>query len=212
MNDGNYVTVDQGDGTRVQYYHLQQNGALVDVGDVVCAGEPIGLSGNTGFSSAPHLHLDVIDVYGYTQPIFFEEVGEMGDGVAFAGIDLTSANEPPATCDITPEFSDCPWDTFAPFGVWVDPGLPCTTAMLNMSYPFTGHTAGPTSNVLFAVYNPASDWSYSCLHADASGNFTGDLLFASPAFSNAGYFVLLAADDTCTSFTGWDASVQLRLR
>ena len=211
-NDANYVIVDQSDGTRVQYYHFQQNGALVDVGDVLCAGEPIGLSGNTGFSSAPHLHLDVVDLYGYTLPIYFEEVGEMGDGIGFAGIDITSTNAVPATCDIAPPYSVCPADLFAAFGIWLDdPGLPCTTAMFDTDYTFSGHTEGPTANVLFGVYNPASDWSYSCLTADSSGDFSGILRFPTGMFETTGNFVLLAADETCTSYTGWDASVKLFL-
>lgn len=59
VNDGNYVLIYHSDGTFGSYYHLQQNGALVSPGDEVEAGEVIGLSGHTGWSSTPHLHFEV---------------------------------------------------------------------------------------------------------------------------------------------------------
>ncbi len=55
----NYITILHGDGTLGEYVHLQQNGALVKIGQQVKAGQVIGLSGNTGFTSGPHLHFHV---------------------------------------------------------------------------------------------------------------------------------------------------------
>ena len=55
----NFIVVMHEDGTTGEYYHLQQNGALVDVGDTVVAGQKIGLSGNTGHTALPHLHFAV---------------------------------------------------------------------------------------------------------------------------------------------------------
>ncbi|AHC16814.1 M23 family metallopeptidase [Salinispira pacifica] len=56
---GNYILIMHEDGTFGNYVHLKQNGALVEVGQEVEQGEQIGLSGNTGRSSGPHLHFDV---------------------------------------------------------------------------------------------------------------------------------------------------------
>jgi len=55
----NFIVVMHADGTTGEYYHLQQNGALVDVGERVEAGQQIGLSGNTGHTALPHLHFAV---------------------------------------------------------------------------------------------------------------------------------------------------------
>lgn len=55
----NFIVVMHDDGTTGEYYHLQQDGALVDVGDEVVAGQQIGLSGNTGHTALPHLHFAV---------------------------------------------------------------------------------------------------------------------------------------------------------
>lgn len=55
----NYVLVQHADGSFGNYVHLSFNGALVEVGDYVSAGQLIGYSGNTGRSSGPHLHFDV---------------------------------------------------------------------------------------------------------------------------------------------------------
>ncbi len=55
----NYVYIEHDDGTIGQYLHLQRDGALVEVGQPVRAGDPIALSGNTGRSTGPHLHFHV---------------------------------------------------------------------------------------------------------------------------------------------------------
>jgi murein DD-endopeptidase MepM/ murein hydrolase activator NlpD len=59
-NDGNYIVVKHEDGTLAQYFHLRQGGAEVTLGQTVKRGELIGYSGNTGQSTAPHLHFDVV--------------------------------------------------------------------------------------------------------------------------------------------------------
>jgi murein DD-endopeptidase MepM/ murein hydrolase activator NlpD len=55
----NYIMIRHSDGTYGSYQHLQQNGVLVRLGQMVSAGDAIGLSGNTGMSTGPHLHFEV---------------------------------------------------------------------------------------------------------------------------------------------------------
>ena len=67
----NYIVILHGDGTTGEYYHLDQNGAIVAVGDNVSQGQKIGYSGNTGHSTMPHLHFAVYRAtdWGDTQSI-----------------------------------------------------------------------------------------------------------------------------------------------
>ncbi|PJZ58849.1 M23 family metallopeptidase [Leptospira barantonii] len=55
----NFIQILHKDGSIAEYAHLKHKGVLVQVGQTVRTGERIGLSGNTGFSSAPHLHFHV---------------------------------------------------------------------------------------------------------------------------------------------------------
>jgi hypothetical protein len=58
---GNHVIVDIGDGRFATYAHLQLGSVQVSVGDRVHRGQHLGRVGNTGSSSAPHLHFHVTD-------------------------------------------------------------------------------------------------------------------------------------------------------
>ncbi|HEY6063312.1 MAG TPA: M23 family metallopeptidase, partial [Chitinophagaceae bacterium] len=55
------------DGSRAGYWHLQKDGALVNVGDTVEKGQVIALSGKTGYASMPHLHFLVWNYDGKRQ-------------------------------------------------------------------------------------------------------------------------------------------------
>jgi murein DD-endopeptidase MepM/ murein hydrolase activator NlpD len=55
----NAIVIRHSDGTHAHYLHIQNLGTLVKPGDTVQRGQPIALSGNTGFSAFPHLHFVV---------------------------------------------------------------------------------------------------------------------------------------------------------
>lgn len=76
----NFVVVLHDDGTTGEYYHLQQNGALVEVGEQVQAGQLIALSGNTGHTTIPHLHFAVYRAveWGNTQSVPVRFLSEDG--------------------------------------------------------------------------------------------------------------------------------------
>lgn len=60
---GKQIVIEHNDGTRSGYAHLSKHD-LFSVGDPVKAGDLIGLSGNTGKSSGPHLHFTYTDATG----------------------------------------------------------------------------------------------------------------------------------------------------
>ena len=73
-NNGNCVEVQYPDGTLARFLHLSQTD--VKAGDRIAKGAVVGLSGNTGHSTAPHLHyelekngkvVDPIDFHGLTR-------------------------------------------------------------------------------------------------------------------------------------------------
>lgn len=59
LSKGNHIIIKHSDGTYAAYWHLGHKGVLVKPGDTIKKGEIIGFSGNTGYSSWPHLHFDV---------------------------------------------------------------------------------------------------------------------------------------------------------
>lgn len=58
---GNQVTIRGDDGTFSLVAHLQQGSPAVAVGDHVQAGQTIGACGNSGNSSEPHVHAQLMD-------------------------------------------------------------------------------------------------------------------------------------------------------
>jgi murein DD-endopeptidase MepM/ murein hydrolase activator NlpD len=69
---GKYIIIKHANGLETWYMHL--NGMLVSVGDKVTKGQQIGMLGNTGRSTGPHLHFQVVkqnkavNPLGYVKP------------------------------------------------------------------------------------------------------------------------------------------------
>lgn len=61
---GNYIVVEGSDGTQYHYYHMVEPPTLT-IGATVRAGDVVGYVGNTGNSTANHLHFTIITTNGY---------------------------------------------------------------------------------------------------------------------------------------------------
>ncbi|MFF8357043.1 M23 family metallopeptidase [Streptomyces chartreusis] len=58
---GNHVVLDLGDGTFALYAHLRNGSLAVREGDRVTAGQQLARCGNSGNSTEPHLHFQLMD-------------------------------------------------------------------------------------------------------------------------------------------------------
>ncbi|MEV0321028.1 M23 family metallopeptidase [Streptomyces sp. NPDC050658] len=58
---GNHVVIDIGDGVYAVFAHLRRGSLRVAVGDRVTAGQAVAACGNSGNSSDPHLHFQLMD-------------------------------------------------------------------------------------------------------------------------------------------------------
>jgi murein DD-endopeptidase MepM/ murein hydrolase activator NlpD len=127
-DDANYIVVDHGDGTAGLYMHLMFNGARVKVGDRVQTGQLLGYSGNTGWTSAPHLHFMVMqtsddDFYTQSVPVLFLDVPSNG-GLPLEDGEYVSGNAPldnklaPQAAAGPPPFTPFWVETFRPSAVW----------------------------------------------------------------------------------------------
>ena len=56
---GQYIKIDHGGGVATLYSHLIEGSPVVSVGQVVAAGDPIGLVGASGNASVSHCHFEV---------------------------------------------------------------------------------------------------------------------------------------------------------
>jgi AbrB family looped-hinge helix DNA binding protein len=62
--EGNNVQIAHANGERTCYEHMEFEGAVVKAGDAVKAGQVIGYSGRSGFTSRPMVHFEVYEYFG----------------------------------------------------------------------------------------------------------------------------------------------------
>lgn len=77
ITGGNFVLVDHGNGEYARYCHLREN-VPVTKGDRIEQGQVIGYVGNSGNSTEPHLHIELLDSADYVKanglPILFSDL------------------------------------------------------------------------------------------------------------------------------------------
>jgi murein DD-endopeptidase MepM/ murein hydrolase activator NlpD len=87
----NNIRVVHSDGTMAVYAHLELESARVHVGDHVRAGQELALSGDTGYTTGPHLHFCVqVNSNMALISVPFEFTGANGSFVPTAGMLLSA--------------------------------------------------------------------------------------------------------------------------
>ncbi len=81
---GNYIRIDQDDGTYAYYGHLKQYSLLVKAGDRVVKGQPIATMGSSGYSSGKHLHFEVRKVRSDTSSTINVNSIELGGSINYS--------------------------------------------------------------------------------------------------------------------------------
>jgi murein DD-endopeptidase MepM/ murein hydrolase activator NlpD len=84
---GNHVILDLGDGVYALYAHVRRGSLTVRTGDRVRAGETLGRCGDSGNSSEPHVHFQLMDsadpVTAQGVPFTWQGVGVPRNGETF---------------------------------------------------------------------------------------------------------------------------------
>ena len=88
---GNQVVIDHGFGYKTRYAHLKSVG--VGEGMKVKRGECIGLSGNSGRSSGPHLHYEVLYMGNHVNPANYFDLSITPEEYATMVQDIADASE-----------------------------------------------------------------------------------------------------------------------
>lgn len=152
FNTGNVVILDHGRGLFTQYLHLQQGSACVIEGQLVSGGQMIARSGNTGYSSVPHLHFQVQDASGQSLPATFLDVS--GDGIPRQGERVTSANDGRGVSPYAGE-SVMPLAMFARNQVTITrTDLPAHLLVADREYRVEGHLGRRASRIAVFLMGP----------------------------------------------------------
>jgi hypothetical protein len=211
VEDANYVILDHGDGTYSEYYHLRKYGAIVEPGEQVCAGQVIGLCGNTGFSSGPHLHFAVTDATRHTIPLQVREARQRGYGFVVPETEYVSENKLEATCSQT-RFSSIPTQAFAHHGTVLDSKLPGVIDDPEAPIEVRGVYHGDHPNI--AIHRKPVDsgsWIDECVPVDKDGEFEARITWPKRRFKPGTYwFMITGADHECRS-PGWAWSYKVQL-
>jgi murein DD-endopeptidase MepM/ murein hydrolase activator NlpD len=91
---GNMIQIDHGNGYATRYGHAYQ--VLVHVGETVQRGDVIGLVGNTGRSTGPHVHFEVLKNGREVDPARFVALRAGSSAIVGPDAHVAAAKAPPA--------------------------------------------------------------------------------------------------------------------
>lgn len=108
---GNYIVIAHPHNEFSFIAHFEQNSLLVNVGDSVITGQPIGRCGNSGNSSEPHIHFHVMNSADLTESTslnirFSRKAPVQGDTVHFSDYKLKPKADTWDKVETTMTFAD----------------------------------------------------------------------------------------------------------
>lgn len=205
----NYVILDHGDGTYTLYNHLLFKGALVEPGEQVCAGEVIGLCGNTGYSDGSHLHFSLLDASRHTVPFRFQELADSGIGVPAPDSTYRSENRSQDSCSPTP-YSELGEGAFAHQGIVLEDSIPLVNEV-DGSFVVRGRYGGDDTTI--AIHRKpvaGGSWLTECFELD-DDEFEIEIRWPETRFPPGAYWLMLTgSDNECDSPT-WAWSYKTRV-
>lgn len=86
---GNHVVIEVAENEYLFIAHMQPGSILVEVGDMVTAGQLVGLAGNSGNTSEPHIHIHLQD---QLEMFTYDEAGQINGLSEAIGLPLQFSN------------------------------------------------------------------------------------------------------------------------
>ena len=209
-DEANWLILAHDDGTHAAYFHLDTLGVLVELGERVCAGQLVALSGNTGFSTGPHLHLEVRDFVALAAQFGFEELVPTTGGAPVNGVTLVGSVVEPDVCGDSPAFFEP--RTYEHRGVLLDETTP-RAVEIDRPYPMSGRVTDGSAFLQVGRWQPRiGGYAYECHAVDEDGAFSIELTWSAALYDpSSAYMHLSAAAEDCFSNGGWSAAPRLAI-
>jgi len=196
VRQANFVTIDHGDGLVSNYVHLDQRGVIVEPGQFVARGQVIAFSCDTGNTTGPHLHYEIVDPSNRSVPSGFFEAPRRG-GVAEQGDEFASRNELSIESLDGYVQSKLPLDAFLGNGVELfDDSLPAFFYDNQETYTVRGRVIDGTRLVCVALVEPATNETVFCnlTPVDDEGRFDIELTFGEE-FDGSYFMGMITGDE-----------------
>lgn len=206
----NFVLIDHGDGLQSLYAHLDYLGVVVVPGQFVVAGQTIGYACDTGQSTGPHLHFEVLDASGQSTHSSFFEVPFIG-GIPEAGDYVTSENEFDTSSLDDYEPSHLPIDAFeANFIELAEPTPPANFYTAETDYSMRGRVHDGHTKVCVALVNRETNETEYCelQNIEADGSFAIPVRFPTNLVGRH-FLAVISGDAGAEGTTDWAVQIDL---